>query len=194
MLTTLLKSINAFRVKNVPLNVWESDKTELNLLIEALYNHLEWTVSMLNYIHGQDDSMKRFLARGTTKFDDWFYNHACKVYKNHSSIENIKNIGTIMHEKALLIGKLKEAGKAQSATIEFSEILEQSRALREELNILKKFIIKQSINPATPNVVAKPEKIIEKPIFTEKREVAPAIPVKIEPLEEIEEIEELEEI
>lgn len=193
-LEQIRKSINAFRVKNVPLNVWESDKTELNLLIEALYNHLEWTVSMLNYIHGQDDSMKRFLARGTTKFDDWFYNHACKVYKNHSSIENIKNIGTIMHEKALLIGKLKEAGKAQSATIEFSEILEQSRALREELNILKKFIIKQSINPATPNVVAKPEKIIEKPIFTEKREVAPAIPVKIEPLEEIEEIEELEEI
>ena len=193
-LEQIRKSINAFRVKNVPLNVWESDKTELNLLIEALYNHLEWTVSMLNYIHGQDDSMKRFLARGTTKFDDWFYNHACKVYKNHSSIENIKNIGTIMHEKALLIGKLKEAGKAQSATIEFSEILEQSRALREELNILKKFIIKQSINPATPNVVAKPEKIIEKPIFTEKREVAPAIPVKIEPLEEIEEVQEIEEI
>lgn len=183
-LEQIRKSINAFRVKNVPLNVWESDKTELNLLIEALYNHLEWTVSMLNYIHGQDDSMKRFLARGTTKFDDWFYNHACKVYKNHSSIENIKNIGTIMHEKALLIGKLKEAGKAQSATIEFSEILEQSRALREELNILKKFIIKQSINPATPNVVAKPE----------KREVAPAIPVKIEPLEEIEEVQEIEEI
>ena len=99
-----------------------------------------------------------------------------------------------MHEKALLIGKLKEAGKAQSATIEFSEILEQSRALREELNILKKFIIKQSINPATPNVVAKPEKNIEKPIFTEKREVAPAIPVKIEPLEEIEEVQEIEEI
>lgn len=193
-LEQIRKSINAFRVKNVPLNVWESDKTELNLLIEALYNHLEWTVSMLNYIHGQDDSMKRFLARGTTKFDDWFYNHACKVYKNHSSIENIKNIGTIMHEKALLIGKLKEAGKAQSATIEFSEILEQSRALREELNILKKFIIKQSINPATPNVVVKPEKIIEKPIFTEKREVAPAIPVKIEPLEEIEEVQEIEEI
>ena len=193
-LEQIRKSINAFRVKNVPLNVWESDKTELNLLIEALYNHLEWTVSMLNYIHGQDDSMKRFLARGTTKFDDWFYNHACKVYKNHSSIENIKNIGTIMHEKALLIGKLKEAGKAQSATIEFSEILEQSRALREELNILKKFIIKQSINPATPNVVAKPEKNIEKPIFTEKREVAPAIPVKIEPLEEIEEVQEIEEI
>ena len=183
-LEQIRKSINAFRVKNVPLNVWESDKTELNLLIEALYNHLEWTVSMLNYIHGQDDSMKRFLARGTTKFDDWFYNHACKVYKNHSSIENIKNIGTIMHEKALLIGKLKEAGKAQSATIEFSEILEQSRALREELNILKKFIIKQSINPATPNVVAKPE----------KREVVPAIPVKIEPLEEIEEVQEIEEI
>ena len=89
-----------------------------------------------------------------------------------------------MHEKALLIGKLKEAGKAQSATIEFSEILEQSRALREELNILKKYIIKQSINPATPNVVAKPE----------KREVAPAIPVKIEPLEEIEEVQEIEEI
>ena len=47
-LEQIRKSINAFRVKNVPLNVWESDKTELNLLIEALYNHLEWTVSMLN--------------------------------------------------------------------------------------------------------------------------------------------------
>lgn len=204
-LEQIRKSINAFRVKNVPLNVWESDKTELNLLIEALYNHLEWTVSMLNYIHGQDDSMKKYLAKGTTKFDDWFYNHACKVYNHHPSIENIQNIGTIMHEKALLIGKLKEAGKAQSATIEFSEILEQSRALREELNILKKYIIKQSINPESPKIqtskkptsFSKTDKVVEKSTVVEKTEIPPAKPNKVEPLEalqEIEEIEELEEI
>ena len=201
-LEQIRKSINAFRVKNVPLNVWESDKTELNLLIEALYNHLEWTVSMLNYIHGQDDSMKKYLAKGTTKFDDWFYNHACKVYNHHPSIKNIQNIGTIMHEKALLIGKLKEAGKAQSATIEFSEILEQSRALREELNILKKYIIKQSINPESPKnqVSKKPtsfsktDKVVEKSTIVEKTEIPPAKPNKVEPLEELQEIEEIEEL
>ena len=201
-LEQIRKSINAFRVKNVPLNVWESDKTELNLLIEALYNHLEWTVSMLNYIHGQDDSMKKYLAKGTTKFDDWFYNHACKVYNHHPSIENIQNIGTIMHEKALLIGKLKEAGKAQSATIEFSEILEQSRALREELNILKKYIIKQSINPESPKIqtskkptsFSKTDKVVEKPTIVEKTEIPPAKPDKVEPLEELQEIEEIEEL
>lgn len=201
-LEQIRKSINAFRVKNVPLNVWESDKTELNLLIEALYNHLEWTVSMLNYIHGQDDSMKKYLAKGTTKFDDWFYNHACKVYNHHPSIENIQNIGTIMHEKALLIGKLKEAGKAQSATIEFSEILEQSRALREELNILKKYIIKQSINPESPKIQTskkptsffKTDKVVEKPNIVEKTEIPLAKADKVEPLEELQEIEEIEEL
>ena len=204
-LEQIRKSINAFRVKNVPLNVWESDKTELNLLIEALYNHLEWTVSMLNYIHGQDDSMKKYLAKGTTKFDDWFYNHACKVYNHHPSIEDIQNIGTIMHEKALLMGKIKDAGKPQSATIEFSEILEQSRALREELNILKKYIIKQSINPESPKIqtskkptsFSKTYKVVEKSTIVEKTEIPPVKPDKVEPLEvlqEIEEIEELEEI
>ena len=151
-LESIRKSINAFRVKNVPLNVWESDKTELNLLIDAIYNHLEWTVAMLKFIHGEDDSMSNQLAVGTTRFDKWFYGFACKKYVNHPSLENIKNIDISIHEKAILIGKLKNAGKAQSATIEFSEILEQSRALRSELNILKKHIIKLNINPATPDL------------------------------------------
>ena len=207
-LEQIRKSINAFRVKNVPLNVWESDKTELNLLIEALYNHLEWTVSMLNYIHGQDESMKFYLQQGTTKFDNWFYNHACIKYANHPSIQKIKNIGVDMHEKAVLIGKLKDAGKAQSATIEFSEILEYSRDLREELNILKKFIIKQSINPDNSTIAfEKTEKteVPEKPIqaikveepkpVSEPEELPPEeIPLVEDNVEEIEEIEELEEL
>ena len=194
-LEEIRKSINGFRVKNVPLNVWESDKTELNLLIEALYNHLEWTVSMLNYIHGQDESMKFYLQQGTTKFDDWFYNHACSIYANHPSIQKIKNIGVNMHEKAVLIGKLKEAGKAQSATIEFSEILEYSRALREELTVLKKFIIKQSINSDNSTVIAenpvKPE-VDEKPVIPVKIEEPEELPV--DDVEEIEPIEDLEEV
>ena len=104
-----------------------------------------------------------------------------------------------------MIGKLKEAGKAQSATIEFSEILEQSRALREELNILKKYIIKQSINPESPKIqtakkptsFSKTDKVVEKSTTVEKTEIPLAKPDKVEPLEvlqEIEEIEELEEI
>ena len=155
-LEQIRKFINGFRVKKGPINVWKSDKTELNLLIAALYNHLEWTVSLLNFIHGQEPSMRRQLSKGSTKFDKWFYDYACNKYAGHPSIEAIKKIGVVMHEKAELIGKLVQAGKAQSATIEFSEILEQSRALREELNILKKYIIKESI--------AAVEKGIEKPV------------------------------
>lgn len=207
-LEEIRKYINAFRVKNVPLNVWESDKTELNMLIEALYEHLDWTVSMLNYIHGQDENMKNYLALGTTKFDDWFYNHACKKYANHESIENIKKIGVLMHEKAILIGKLKEAGKPQSATIEFSEILEHSRSLREQLNLLKKYIIKQSINPDSKveanqpqtenysNEALKISEISKEVITTKNLDITEKVDTlqNLEITEEIEEFEELEEI
>lgn len=210
-LEQIRKYINAFRVKNVPLEVWESDKTELNLLIEALYHHLEWTVAMLKFIHGEEDSLKNQLALGTTKFDKWFYNHACKKYENHPSIEKIKNIGVIMHEKAVLIGKLKEAGKAQSATIEFSEILDQSRFLREELNHLKKYIIKESINKKNDTqekeLSAETEKTVEKPnneieSFMRKPQEVQLVSLekiklqqeKIQEVEELEEFEELEEI
>ena len=100
-----------------------------------------------------------------------------------------------MHEKAVLIGKLKEAGKAQSATIEFSEILEYSRALREELTVLKKFIIKQSINSDNSTVIAenpvKPE-VDEKPVIPVKIEEPEELPV--DDVEEIEPIEDLEEV
>jgi len=210
-LEQIRKNINAFRVKNVPLEVWESDKTELNLLIEALYHHLEWTVAMLKFIHGEEDSLKNQLALGTTEFDKWFYNHACKKYENHPSIEKIKNIGVIMHEKAVLIGKLKEAGKAQSATIEFSEILDQSRFLREELNHLKKYIIKESINKKNDTqekeLSAETEKTVEKPnneieSFMRKPQEVQLVSLekiklqqeKIQEVEELEEFEELEEI
>ena len=144
-LEQIRKYINGFRVKNVPINIWKSDKTELNLLIEALYNHLEWTVSMLKFIHGQDNSMRKQLTMGSTKFDKWFYNHACQKYGQHPAVAAIKSIQATMYEKAALIGKLTDAGKVQTATIEFSEILEQSRMLSEQLGYLKKYIIQESI-------------------------------------------------
>ena len=68
-----------------------------------------------------------------------------------------------------------------SATIEFSEILEQSRAVREELNILKKYIIKESISASEKGITKsiEIENVVQSP-------VEPQLDV-IEPLNAVEE-------
>ena len=146
-LERIRKCIDIFRLKGTPLTMWNANKSELHLLIQAAFSHLDWTYKLLIFIHGHSKEMQRHLSEGTTEFDNWLYNHAAVVFKNNECIPAIIKYNRLIHEKAEIIGKLYNAGKLQSATIEFSEILEYSRYMQKQLNMLKKYIIKQNINP-----------------------------------------------
>ena len=151
-LERIRKCIDIFRLKGTPLTMWNANKSELHLL----------TYKLLIFIHGHSKEMQRHLSEGTTDFDNWLYNHAAIVFKNNECIPAIIKYNRLIHEKAEIIGKLYNAGKLQSATIEFSEILEYSRYMQKQLNMLKKFIIKQNINPDTEPIKTEEDETEEK--------------------------------
>ena len=82
------------------------------------------------------------LKKNTTPFDSWLYGEAAEKYGGSEIYAKLTGYDAEIHAQALILERLCEAGKEQEATIEFSEILELSRNMVEQLNELKTFVAK----------------------------------------------------
>ncbi len=146
-LEQIRKFIDIFHLADTPYDMWKADKTELHAILEAIFAHLDWTVKVLDFLHGRSDEVLPFIPEKTTEFAKWLYGHQGKACADHPAYEKIQAHDKIIHEKAKLVEMLTLAKKEQEATIEFSELLEYSREMIVLLNELKIHIIKRSINP-----------------------------------------------
>lgn len=161
-LETIRRDIDFFRLSNVPEKTWKADKTELKILIEAIYSHLNWTSLLLGYLHDISNTIKSQLQKGDSDFDKWLYGDGTKKYGRMPTIMKVKELNEQLREKANLMIRLRDADKEKEATIEFSEALEISRKMIDELNVVKKFILSNltnkegllqySINTSTDNL------------------------------------------
>ncbi len=180
------KKIDVFHLNDVPREMWLCDKTLLMNLIEGIFNHLDWTVKLLKYLHGTSSDVIQQIAVGTTPFGKWLYGEAKQLYETVPCYSEIVKFDEAMHEKAEIIIRLHDAGKEQEATIEYSELLEFSHDMVVALSELKQHIIKNCINPATE---AKPVSLVAK-----KAVIKPKDSVRNDMFSEEEIIHEVEEI
>ncbi len=148
-LEQIRKFIDVFHLADTPYDMWQADKTELHALLEAIFNHLDWTVNLLDFLHGRSDEVRAFIPEKTTPFSKWLYGNQGKACADHPAYEKVIAHDKAIHDKAKLVEMLTLAQKEQEATIEFSELLEYSREMVVLLNELKIHIIKRSINPET---------------------------------------------
>lgn len=158
-LETIRRRIDIFRLSSVPLDIWTADKKELWTVIQALFDHLDWTVMLLDYLHGKSAAVKSQIVKGTTSFDKWLYGEEGKKYTWHESMPIILELDSEIHEKAAILVRLRDAGKEQEATIEFSEVLELSRKMVVELNKIKTYLVKNLTKQNNPlkNAATVPE-------------------------------------
>lgn len=141
-LEIIRRKIDVFRLSSVPMSIWTADKNQLWIVIQALFDHLDWTVDLLKFLHEKSNSVECQITKGSTKFDKWLYGEGKQKYGSHSCLQNMLQFDEDIHEKAGVLVKLRNAGKEHEATIEFSEILELSRKLVIELGTLKTYIVK----------------------------------------------------
>lgn len=173
------RDIDFFRLSNVPENVWKADKTELKIVIEASYSHLQWTVMLLEYLHDISKNVKNQVGKGSSEFDKWLYGDGTKKYGRHPSMIKIKELNENLRIKAISLIRLTDADREKEATIEFSEALEISRQIVIELSEIKKFICKNLTN----------EKELTKYEITTADNLA-----EIDEVDEVDELDDLEEI
>ena len=133
--------IDFFKLANVSEAIWKADKTEIRTIIGAVHSHLNWTVLLLEYLHGISDSIKEKMRKGSSAFDEWLYGEGTQKYGRSPSLVKAKQLNETIRQKADMLIRLKDADKEKEATIEFSEILEYSRKMMLELKELKKFIV-----------------------------------------------------
>ncbi len=133
--------IDFFKMANVAEEIWKADKTEIRSIIGAIHSHLDWTVLLLEYLHGFSDTIKRKIDKGSSAFDEWLYGEGTQKYGRSINLIKAKQLNESIREKANMLIRLKDADKEKEATIEFSEVLEYSRKMVLELKELKKFIV-----------------------------------------------------
>ncbi len=143
------KFIDVFHLADTPYNMWRADKKELHSILDAIFSHLEWTVKLLDFLHGRSNDVLPFIEEKSTIFAKWLYGKEGKSCADHEAYTKVIDFNEAIHGKAKLVEMLTTAGKEQEATIEFSELLEYSREMVVLLNELKIHIIKRSINPET---------------------------------------------
>ncbi len=145
-LEEIRKLIDIYHLADTPYEIWSAEKRELHDLLEAIFSHLDWTVMLLDFLHGRSQEVLPYIPVNTTGFSKWLYSASGKACSGHSAYKKIIDYDVAIHEKAKLVEVLILAGKEQEATIEFSELLEFSREMVVLLNDLKIHIIKKSIN------------------------------------------------
>lgn len=160
------KLINRFCLVGTSQSMWLSDKSELYSLIEAMFNHLDWTVRELDYLHGESPFSTAQLIDFTNIFNNWI-NSKSSVYGEREDYKKIIEYNEQIKIKVDIIHRLIDGGREQEATIEFSEMLEISRHMIIELNNLKQDIIKNCINPES-NCACKEQKQRIIPLISEK--------------------------
>ena len=155
MIEAVRKIISLFKLYDTNENIWVADKTELYKVIDGVFNHLEWTVMLLDFIHGNSKDIVNYMTKGSSKFGVWFYTDAKNKYSNFDLLQEIEEKDNIVHEKANLIVRLIEANKNHEAMIEFSEVIEASRVIVGNLWQLKRIIIQSWQFPGSSPVIEK---------------------------------------
>ncbi|OJF76490.1 MAG: hypothetical protein BKP49_06550 [Treponema sp. CETP13] len=140
------KKLNKYRLINMSKEVWNTDKTELYELIKATFDHLEWTVQVLDFLQGETRLSWDQIKENALKFDSWVES-VKNVYSNHDEYVKIVELNTQIREKVESLQRLVVGNREQEASIEFSEMLEISRQIMVQLENLKTYIIKNKINP-----------------------------------------------
>ncbi len=140
-LEKIRKHLDVFRLPNVEHAVWKADRSELWKLIEALFDHLDWTVNLLRYIQAETEEEKKTLHLKSPIFEQWFLSTAQTSYAHIPFMKIISNAYTELQERAAIIIRLSNAGKANESSIEYSEVLEFSRTIVACMNELKKIIV-----------------------------------------------------
>lgn len=135
-------TLDRFRISAVSTEVWLADKTELHEIITAVFDHLDWTISLLNCLHSAEIHDCPEIKKGKSAFDKWLYGDSGKKYEGTEAYVQAVNFDNQLHEKAAMIKTLSDAGKEQEATIEFSELLDLSHSLIDQILIIKANIIK----------------------------------------------------
>ncbi len=188
------KQIDVFRLKGAPYSMWAADKSGLRAVIDALFDHLDWTVKILRFLHDESDIIKQDTQIRSSYFGEWLYTTAVRRYSRLPCFQDILNINGNLQEKLLLLIRLKDAGKELEATIEFSEMLENSRRLVLALNEIKKYEA-QHLGESLPETdetaavalfeTAVPDADIYSVVSANGGGVAGAVPVSDDGLEEI---------
>lgn len=200
-LEQIRKLIDVFRLTGVPVEIWKSDRSELWLLITAMFDHLDWTTSVLNMLNGKKRASEISLKIGTTKFDSWLYGSARIRYSSLPEYSEVVEFDKTIHQKALMITTLLDAQKKSEAAIEFSELLENSRNMIVKMNAVKMFVVKNLGKSDAINHIELPKDVpvIVPSIFPDAIENSNQLTGQnefggIENIEELGEIEELAEI
>lgn len=180
-LEEIRRDIDFFRLANVSEKIWTSDKSELRIVISAINAHLDWTVYLLEYLHGNSRTIKDIIINNSSDFDKWLFGDGTKKYGRMPNMVNLKHLNQDLRTKAVTLIRLVDASREKEATIEFSEALDLSRKIMAELGILKKFILSNLTDP---------EGMTQYKIDIDDSDVSD----DLEDVAEIEEVEELEEI
>jgi methyl-accepting chemotaxis protein len=160
-LECIRKSINHFHLTDTSRDMWLSDKTELYNLIEATFSHLNWTVRVLDYLHGESEFTWSEIMATNSKFDNWLKN-VNEFYKKQDTYKKIITCNKQIIDKVKIMEQLVNGNKEQEATIEFSEMLEISRQMMAQMAILKQYVIKNRINSeSTRNFTDKKKRSID---------------------------------
>ncbi|MBQ0050777.1 MAG: hypothetical protein KBT11_01790 [Treponema sp.] len=204
-LEEIRRDIDFFKLTNVSEQVWTADKSELWIVIEAMYAHLDWTVLLLEYLHGNSKTITNYVEQGTSDFDKWLYGDGTQKYGRMPNMIQLKELNEELRMKALTLIKLVDAGREKEATLEFSEVLELSRKMVIEMNAVKKHILMNLVNKegleefaihhssdtsvANPKIAAKPKNLDEVEEIEDVDDME-----EIEEADSAEELEDLEEI
>lgn len=141
-LEKIRKHIDFFRLPCVPVSVWKADKSQLWNIISNTFEHLDWTLQVLEYLHGKSVGVKAFIEPDSTAFGQWLFGEAQELYGSLDVYNTLISLNDEVHTRALLLIRLIDAKKEKEATIEFSEMLECSRKIITHLNELKRYVIR----------------------------------------------------
>ena len=141
-LEKIRKHLDVFRLPKVEQSVWKADRTGLWELIDALFDHLDWTVQLLRYIQAETQVERKTLSLNSELFEQWLLSTAKVKYGEIPYTNLISITYKEVEEKASMITRLSDAGKANEASIEYSEVLELSKTIVACMNELKKILVK----------------------------------------------------
>lgn len=183
-LEEIRRDIDFFKLSNVSEEIWNADKHELWIVIEAMYSHLDWTVLLLKYLHGISKDIKNTMEDRASGFRGWLYGEGTQKYGRMKNMIMLKTLDDELIMKAENLIRLTDANREKEATLEFSEALELSRKMVIEMNGIKRFILS--------NITDK--EALTKYSINSKAPVVNKILTADGDIQDLEEVEELEEI
>ncbi len=141
-LENIRKHLDVFRLPKLDITVWKADRSELWQIIDALFDHLDWTVNLLRYIQAETPAERNSIHLNSEKFEHWLLATAQEKYDKIPYTPILSHVHKEILEKASMIVRLSDAGKINEASIEYSEILELSKTVVICMNEMKKILVR----------------------------------------------------